>query len=127
MLYKVTNSNYTSVMVKGEYMLHYEPGEIVKAPPDTLGLMLFKYPDQAFRFARLCSGRRNKCKVLTVEPLESISMPSEVSIYICADGLNEYYNKTKKDFSVCSQTSPPEGTVCCQSVRVLKELKHRRN
>jgi len=126
MIYKVVNEFYKSVMAKGIYSLIYNPGEIVVAPPGTLGIMAFEQMRLAIKFAEMCSGS-SVCKILSAEPIGPITKPKMVCIFTGETNLNYYYGKqVLEDFDVPSREETdipsPHGTICCQSIKVSQKM-----
>lgn len=114
-LYKLVTEDYKSGFITTKkYKLIYKIGTIVTAPPGTLGIMLFDTLDNAKAFMKYCVFRG---KILVVESLGGITKPRTISRFTLGDMLSLYY----KNGEIYNTRIPPKGTVCCQSVKVIKE------
>lgn len=117
MLYKVTDNDYKSIMVIGKYTMFYLPieGRMINSNPNTLGIMLFETLGDAELFIINCVGA-SPCRVLTVEENSEIIRPEIICASIGEQCLDIFYDQRGAGIS------PPKGTVCCQAVKVIREI-----
>lgn len=117
MLYKVVDKKYKSPMAFGKYRLSYNIGSIVTAVPNTLGIMLFDELIDVDRFITNFEGSLfDCCRILTVEAKGKITIPEKVGLCVDERSINFFYE------NLYISVSPPTGTVCCQSIKILGEI-----
>lgn len=128
-LYKIVRRNRTSLFAEGKYNLEYNDGEVVHALSETLGLMSFKTPEDAERFATSNFFTKNDYMILLVESLGDVIEGLEVCSFVGEKDLDVYYKSydflkndyTWSDDRMIFNTSPPPGTVFCNIVMVRGE------
>lgn len=121
MLYKLTSDTYESILATGKYIRIYKPGTVVTAVPHTIGLMLFDSIDNIKSFISYYYLGERSFRVLEVNTMGRITIPN----LVCGSGFNE---KHINDFycnaycGISRSVPPPNGTVCCDSVFVIKDI-----
>jgi len=118
-IYKVVDIFYRSMMVSNEkYKLIYKPGSIVRALPGTLGIMAFDDINRAMQLAYYWNYSYNGSKILSAEPIGPITRPIYICKYVSETTLDIYYEMSSGSYEMLA----PRGTVCCPSIRVIKEI-----
>jgi len=122
MLYKLTDYNYNSIATFGKYRISYKrKNGIISANPDTLGLMLFTDTIDMGRFIDSMGG--GMYRILLVEAIDEIVTPKVICYSMNPIHIDEFYQFYQKtSVRICMSKTPPKGTVCCQSIRVLEEF-----
>ena len=120
--YKLVNDAYRSFTLcrDSKYSLCYRVGSTVSAVPDTLGIMCFSSLQQAREFC-VSDILWIPCKILKVQGITMLPTPTSVCKVIRDYYLDLYYINRCPDLM-----TPPTGTVCFESVKVLKEINNDR-
>lgn len=122
--YKVVTQRHTSCMACGKYNLHYPLGEVVCAPDNTLGVMIFDIYANARAFAELynnpkCPGVRmtNELFIILLVTYDDCDVIAGGPICPCMseEHLEWYYSTSHR---ICWYR-PPTGTVFCRKVKVI--------
>lgn len=120
-----------SALINGhsQYALRYLPGSIVVALPETVGIMTFRTKSAAIEWAKEMrlkhwpyvypiqeSNYREHFKIIKVEPLSRGRKSLLIASNIDSKSINSFYN----DSAYYNSITPPENTICYQSVKVLE-------
>lgn len=120
-LFKVTTlDNNSCTVTKTRYNINYPDGQIVKAIPGTLGIMLFETREHAMRLRAIMEPRRMgsgkhkfEFKIKKVEPIGVGKRPTGVAPTREVT-MDRFYNNSSSVSFV-----PPIGTICYQKVKVI--------
>lgn len=116
--YKLVNHQFQSIITKGRYCKTYPIGEVVTAKSFTLGLMCFDSLTDLLLFK---SPIRTHYRILEVVLLDGpfLQSPIHVSGWALPEALDLFYYDPG---FVQSIVTAPDGTICCGSLRVVKEV-----
>ncbi len=116
-----TNSFITKMCSK--YVLQYLKGEVVKALPDTIGILVFKQYNPARSFQshleRSCNGL-GALEIIKVIPIGEKSTPKYISRSCGDDGINKFYHSDNAGLTNAWKGLAPNGTECYPAVEVLQ-------
>jgi len=121
--YKVTHG-YNSAMLSEDspFMLKYYPGQITKAIPNTMGIILFERLYQAENFIHFNCLNLELYKIRRVFPIGKKTIPDEVSEL---GYINIFYSVKHNPVTEMVHNSPislpPIGTICYPAVIVCNE------
>jgi hypothetical protein len=102
---------------KGRYVLQYPKGAIVKARPNTVGIMVFKDYRRAESFLKSMR-MTGILKIIRVKPIGICYIPSRISSG-CHDAA--IYGFYADEYTVHKAgITPPTGTECYDAVEVLE-------
>lgn len=125
--YKLVNSydNISMIVRDSDYITHYHIGKVIKARPNTLGLMIFKDLDSVLQFVnRLINNKSNIQwdRISLIEVVYDSATSKEdntirISLFCGGPDLDIFYS----GYQIA--TLPiPAGTVCCPEVYVNREI-----
>lgn len=115
------------IAANSSYILRYNKNTVVKALPNTLGIMVFKRRHQAEEFVKFISlGLTKPSLVLRVEVFSKGKYPKHISRWTnYQNGLTWFYNNCYVDKKYLTANSgfalsaPPKGTLCYDTVKVI--------
>lgn len=119
MLYKVVNYHYKSFITTGKYRKSYNIGERVIADPKTLGLMCFSDLYRTKQFIKSVGIYGEILIILSVQPMDTPKILQDKICVSSGEWELDYFYGTLNVHKV----DPPEGTICCYSLRVLDEIE----
>lgn len=118
--YKVVTEDRRSVVAGGKYELLYAVGEIVEAPPDTLGIFVFSDFWSAEKFVYGVTRDKGKPMIIKVNSIHEKTKPKYVSTGIDEKNIDKFYKFLNYEVSSCGVNDPIRGTICCEAVEVLE-------
>jgi len=123
--YKVVNkdSNNTSLYTNGKYQLCYPTGQIVTALPGTLGIMIFDTLEHMQAMMPLALESQVVTVLLISYDYSKAVKPSVVCASMSTYLLDVFYARRSTGIQLgLLGDEPLLGTLCCTSVKVLKEV-----
>lgn len=128
-MFKVTKSNFESIVAAGKYCKTYLPGTIVEADISTLGLMVFRTLQNAISFSLYYTDPI----ILKVKGIEELTPKTNLFTNVTSEyNLDKYYSfinrsttiTTSKFIDVVNEIPVPIplGTKFFRRVRVIKEV-----
>lgn len=117
-VYKIIHSNTRrsySMTEYNRYCIIYHVNTIVKAIKGSVGIMCFETKEYAEKFVKIqYIWPSGDVDIIDVHPIGKAKYPKTISAQTIEDSLNIFY----EDEAILTM-SPPEGTVCYNSVEVL--------
>ena len=109
--WKVLTHGRHSSYAEGKFRLEYFKGKVVKAEPETLGIMVF----DTFKNANLFIHNNTLAyKIIKVRPIGRGKKEPTICSCISEGAINYFYTSKYRG------CSPPPGTICYPAVEVLE-------